>query len=415
MWWINSYKWDLADVGALIAPRPLLIAASNHDGTPITGVQEVYRQLKQLYTKLGVPENLGLVVASGGHGYYPLSRTTIYSWFIKHLQGKNIPPEEVGDVDERPEKQESEETLRVYVNGPPAGSRVPTIQDDFIKLAEPPHIADVAGLKRAQEAVVAGLRKKSFAAFPSPPPLNVHVEPEYEYGNKKMVIFFFTSEEGWRLRGALHVANAMTTPAPVVMAFRSPGDKFSRSDNRGGETLEFLKPIQPPWATVVIELRGTGESIWGGTLQWHLRRAFAWTGRTLASMWVYDALRALACVRQLPQVDGHRIAMAAQGEMAGVALYAALLDGHVQTLLLEDPPATQNAASQPDGEGTALEMLACLRVTDLPQVAGLLYPAELVFIGERPSTYDWAQELYGRLGGAERFRRVNGLGDWRPS
>jgi len=126
-------------------------------------------------------------------------------------------------------------------------------------------------------------------------------------------------------------------------------------------------------------------------------------------------LRALASVRQLSQVDGQRIVMAARGEMAAVVLYAALLDGHVQTVLLEDPPATQNVASQPDGEGTALEMLGCLRVTDLPQVAGLLYPAELVFIGERPSSYDWAEELYRRLGVAERFRQVNDLRDWRPS
>jgi len=104
-----------------------------------------------------------------------------------------------------------------------------------------------------------------------------------------------------------------------------------------------------------------------------------------------------------------------RGEMAAVALYAALLDGHVETLLLEDPPATQNAASQPDGEDNALEMLGCLRVTDLPQVAGLLYSAELVFIGECPSTYDWAGELYRKLGAANRFRRVSNVGDWRPS
>jgi len=115
------------------------------------------------------------------------------------------------------------------------------------------------------------------------------------------------------------------------------------------------------------------------------------------------------------QVDGRRVALAAPGEMAVVAIYAALLDGQVETLLLEDPPATQNVASQPDGEDNALEMLGCLRVTDLPQVGGLLYPAELVFIGECPSTYDWAEELYRKLGAANRFRRVSNVGDWRPS
>jgi fermentation-respiration switch protein FrsA (DUF1100 family) len=159
----------------------------------------------------------------------------------------------------------------------------------------------------------------------------------------------------------------------------------------------------------------TGESVWGETLQWHLRLGAPWTGRTLASMWVYDTLRALACVRELPQVDGQRIALAARGQITVVALYAALLDGHVNTLFLEAPPATQNASSQPDGRGDAVEMLGCLRVTDLPQVAGLLYPTELVFIGDCPLTYDWAHDLYQKLGAAERFQRVSKLADCRPS
>ena len=414
-WWINSYKWDMADVGALIAPRPLLIVDSDHDiHFTVASTRAVHQQLKPLYTLLGAPENLGRVDASGAHGYYPLSRTSIFSWFVKHLQGKNIPPQEIGDVDERP--GESEETLRVHSNGQPAGSRVRTIQDNFIKLAEPPQIADGDGLKHARESVITGLRRKSFAAFPpTPPPLNLHLEHEFEEERGKGAIFHFASEEGWRLRGTLHVARTVTGPVPAVVGLCSPGGKTGRDDWRGGAMEEFLRPLQAPWAKVSLELRGTGESAWGETLQWHLRRAAPWTGRTLASMWVYDTLRALACVRELPQVDGRQIALAARGQMTVVALYAALLDGHVNTLFLEAPPATQNAPSQPDGQGDAVEMLGCLRVTDLPQVAGLLHPAELVFMGECPSAYDWAQDLYQRLGAAERFRRVSKLDDWRPS
>jgi dienelactone hydrolase len=407
MWWVNSYQWDLADVGALIAPRPLLIASSDRDEFfTLASIREVYRQLKQLYTKLGAPEKLRQVVAPGPHGYHPLSRTAIFTWFLKHLQGKNIPPEKAGDIDDRPEDQETEETLRVYANGPPAGNRAPIIQDNFIKVPEPPDITSVDGLKKVREAVIAGLRKRSFRAFPStPPPLNIQVEHEFEFDSTKAALFRFTAEEGWRLRGALHVANSISTPAPVVVGLRSPRDKFAREDRLGGATEEFLRPIEPSSAKVVIELRGTGQSVWGEGIEWHLRRASAWTGRTLASMWVYDTLRALASVRQLPQVDGRRMVLAARGEMSAVALYAALLDGNVETLYLADPPATQNLASEPEGKGIALEMLGCLRVTDLPQVAGLLFPAELVFMGDCPSTYDWAQELYSSLGAAERFRR----------
>jgi hypothetical protein len=74
--------------------------------------------------------------------------------------------------------------------------------------------------------------------------------------------------------------------------------------------------------------------------------------------------------------------------MCVVALYAGLLDGRGKSVLLDSPPATQNAASQPNGRGPAIEMLNCLRYTDAPHVAGLLYPSDVVIAGEFPRTYE---------------------------
>ena len=102
----------------------------------------------------------------------------------------------------------------------------------------------------------------------------------------------------------------------------------------------------------------------------------------------------------------------ASARRPGVLLYAALLDGRVRSVFLESPPATQDVAGQKDGKGPALEMLSCLRYTDLPQIAGLLHPAQIVISGEFPSTYAWAEELYGRLGSADKFRRVKTMSDW---
>jgi len=129
-------------------------------------------------------------------------------------------------------------------------------------------------------------------------------------------------------------------------------------------------------------------------------------------MRVWDTLRALQAVRAL--VDSKRIALAARGEMAAVALYAALLDGGVQTLILDSPPPTQNAGGQPDGRGPAIEMINCLRITDLPDVAGLLCPTELVIIEHGPQSYAWPEELYRALGSAEKFHRVAELSAWKP-
>ncbi len=414
MWWINTYRWDLADVGALIAPRPLLISSSRLDQYfPVTSARVVYNQLKRLYTMLGAEEKLTYVEPPGQHGYDSISRTHVFSWFVKHLQGKDVPPEQIGDIDESPEHQESEATLRVFVDGPPPDDRTPTIQDDIFVPPKLPRTTTSTDVAEARQQVIAQLREKTFGAFPkSPPPLDVQVEYEYRfYEDGNGYRFAFTSEEGWRLHGfLLNLAPSTPTPAPAVLALRNTGANSLESD---ASDQFFLGQIRTPCAKLVVETRGTGDTAWGDGLGQHLRRGSAWTGRTLASMRVFDALRGLEAVRQLPYVDGKRVALAASGEMAAVALYAALLDGHVSSLILDRPPTTQNAGSDPDGRGPAIEMLNCLRITDLPQVAGLLYPLELVFLGDVPVTYGWAEEVYNRLGPPGRLYTLGDLSSWQ--
>jgi hypothetical protein len=129
-------------------------------------------------------------------------------------------------------------------------------------------------------------------------------------------------------------------------------------------------------------------------------------------MRVYDTLRAVELARSLPGCDG-TIILAGQGQMAAVALYAALLDGNVRSVMLVGPPATHNTRSDPDGADDALEMLGVLRYTDLPITAGLLYPTELVFWLEWSQSYTWTEELYARLGPPGRIMHIRKMEQWR--
>jgi len=410
MWPTNTYGWDLPDVGALIAPRPLLIASQDRDPLfTIHSVHEVHRQLATLYRRLGAAANLKLVETPGGHAYHEHSRTSIFSWFARHLQGREITPGMIGDIDDSPQMQEPLETLRVYIDGGPPGNRTPTIHDELCALAAPPRITTMDELKQARENVIAGLREKTFAAFPAQPPrLDLKIEYQFADGGTSGARFAFTSEEGWRLRGVSTRSAAVTLPAHVVVALRG-------QDEPRGDLERFASQIGAPWQKVIFEPRGTGDTAWGQELQWHLRRAAAWTGRTIASMRVWDTLRAIEAARSLPGVDGSRISLAARGEMAAVALYAALLDGRIHSLILESPPATQNASSSKDGRGEAIEMLNCLRTTDLPQIAGLLFPTEIVVAGEFPESYAWAESVYKRLGSPDKFTHIADVRNWRPS
>mgnify|MGYP006270740233 CR=1 FL=1 len=135
------------------------------------------------------------------------------------------------------------------------------------------------------------------------------------------------------------------------------------------------------------------------------------TGRTVASMRVYDLLRALDVITSLDWVDREKAALMGSGDMAAIVLYASLLGGRPSTVVLHDPPATQNVRSNPDGTGSALEMLNCLRHTDLPHIAGLLWPAELVFLGPRPEEYSWASALYAKLGPPGNLRYIKSISE----
>ncbi|MBM3499023.1 MAG: hypothetical protein FJX74_10170 [Armatimonadetes bacterium] len=406
MWWINSRQWDLPDVGALIAPRPLMIASADRDGLfTIESIREVHARLARLYERLGVPENVTLVETPGPHSYHERSRTGIFSWFAKHLQGRDIRPEAIGDIEGDPEGPETVETLRVYVDGPPKDNRLPRIQDELIPLAGPPRIERAEDIEPARTALVAALREHTFGGFPQAAcALDPRVEFQFEDNGTRGYRFTYASEEDWRLAGRLLVRSEQTDPGACAVVLRSPREARTAAEGLAGQLGRW--PVK-----AIIEPRGTGDTSYDDEQQWHLRRAAAWCGMTLASMRVYDVLRGLQAIRGLPEASATEIGLVAQGEMCAVALYAALLDGGVSGLFLVNPPATQNAPGEPDGTGPALEMLNCLRYTDLPYVAGLLWPAGLAVIGECPGSYEWTRQCHERLGTPGHFVTAASLGE----
>ncbi len=391
---INTKLIDYHDIGALIAPRPLLIAQADRDGlNSIEGVKQSVAYMKTIYELYGAEDNISLVVTPGGHSYHQISRTQIFSFLMKHLMGKDVPPSETGDVDESEESLLAQEELKVYVDGPPEDDRTKTIQETFVKAAAPPEIETVDEWKKQKAHVIDFLKDNTFYAFPKKP-CDLSLRLEYRSrSNETSGIndYTFVPEEGFRLTFEWNWKDTGAEKKPVLLVLRSPNEKRWASES-------FSNGLRPEWTRAYLQVRGVGETSWSQGLQWHIRRASAWTGRTIASMRVYDVLRCIEALRSMDQVDPDNIALAARGEMAAVALYAALLDGRLESVYLQNPPATQNAPSQTDGTGPAIELLNCLRATDLPQAVGYLYPTNVHLMGEVDANYDWAFNLADQLG-----------------
>lgn len=391
---INTFRVDFKNIGALISPRPLLIGQADRDGIfKIEAVRQVYYDLKKIYALHGAPENIQYVESPGGHSYHRISRERVFSFFLEHLMGKKVAPKEAGDIDSSPESLLSEEKLRVYADGPPPDDRTTTIQDSFVRLAGNPDIRDEAGLSAYRDSVKKSLMKKTFGAFPGvPPPLApIRDFRTLDRAERGSDIYSFVSERGWRLKVDIRWKNNPSRKTPLMIVLRNPDE--NRGDSEG-----FIGGLGPGWNLAFFEARGVGEFGWDPNQQWHIRRASAWTGRTIASMQVLDVLRCIEFCRTLDGVDPVKIGIAARDDMAVAAMYAALLDGKCKTLILKNPPASQDEASRPDGRGPSLEMLNCLRITDLCQLPALLAPAGITFIGEIPESYKWSEELLIKLG-----------------
>tara|TARA_R110002049_G_scaffold28018_5_gene96670 strand:- start:22781 stop:24832 length:2052 start_codon:yes stop_codon:yes gene_type:complete len=405
---INTYEIDFSDVGALIAPRPFMIGQPNRDlYYSIESVNTLYNKIKPIYSLFGKPDNLIMADATGGHSYGASEelRPEILSFFLKELKGVVKSPQEIGPLDIS--KELTNEELKSYVKGVPADDITKNIQDSFVPLATPPEISNEVDLASYREEVTSFLRKKSFGAFPEiPAPPEIRLEFQSSNGDGLgRKDYSFISEEGWRLKISIHEGKNQEERQPLLLVLRNPEEERWSSES-------MVSGARKKMSIAFFEVRGVGETGWSSSQQWHIRRAAAWTGRTLASMRVYDVLRCLEVLRQLPDIKGSDISIISQGEMSVVASYAALLDGNVKTLLLKDPPATQNVVSEPSGKGEALEMLNCLRVTDIAQVAGLMFPNELVVIGNQPKSFEWAKNLFDILGMRASYMHTKDISKW---
>ncbi len=400
---INTFRRDIQDIGALFAPKPLLIIQGNADNlNPIDGVRKIYNDLSLLYSLYGATEKIQLVEYAGGHAAVPESRKRLFAFFVENLMGNEADPDEIGDYDDSPDALLSNEELQVYSEGIPDDDRTTTIQDSFVKGAGIPIITDEKGLNDFSASVKDFLSEKTFGAFPEVP---VPMEPGIifqsadldQFGNQE---YSFVPEEGWRLKLDIRWRNEPGLKRPLMVVLRNPDEDHREAEN-------FIRGFDNRWNIAFLEVRGVGEAGWDPALQWHIRRASAWTGRTIASMQVYDVLRCLEFCRTLEGINADSIGIAAKDEMGVVALYAALLDGNCNALLLQNPPGSQDVTSSPDGKGPAIEMLNCLKVTDVYQLPALIPETEIIFKGEIPEAYKWSEQIRLKLG-RKGFKKING-------
>jgi len=95
----------------------------------------------------------------------------------------------------------------------------------------------------------------------------------------------------------------------------------------------------------------------------HMRREAMVVGTTIESMQVYEILRSIDLLRSLPEVDGANITVTGRVQDGVNGLYASLLDGNIQRVILGSPPASHRQGPH---------YLGILRYADIPDAIRLM-------------------------------------------
>jgi len=374
---VNSYGLLYSEIGALTAPRVQLLCNADADrGFPMDAFDELLGKMREIYRLYNAEDALRAAVTPGGHSDTEAIRLPVYSFFLKELLGIDAPVTAEGPVDEPPAGE-----LVCFRDGYPLDERLSRIDEELI----PSHAFSLQPLpaqarqKRIRE-LTGQLRDQVFRYFPMNQARfdTAWSEPSVLQGRSVRKVSF-DSFADLRVRGVYSLPASPAArgrlPAVLVVDHRKGipvwGNQQPLERNRWGErAVLVIETIDRGSRALEQNLRSFSDD----DALHHLRRQAMVAGATLESMQVYEILRSLEFLRSLPEVDPARITITGQGETGVNALYAALLNGKAERVVLASPPGSHR-------QGPAY--LGILRYTDIPEVIALMGPKVRLY-GEIP-------------------------------
>jgi cephalosporin-C deacetylase-like acetyl esterase len=396
IYYINTYGWDFPIVGALIAPRPLIILSGQKDTIfPPDGYHAVFQRTKKIYDLYagGSSDRIREVDEAVPHSDSPLLLAEARQWMQRWLKNDSTPV----PVEEKPALAAEKPEDLACLTTPPGDAINDRIHDQFIPLPSRTEPRSRAAWEKRRGEILSELHAKVFRWFPTEPvPFETQVTRNSGGWSGRYADFnevTFATEPGARIRARLFKPKNHSGATPLLIEVKGAGELVYSSDF--DERLSLfdrcsILVVHPRFADVSM---GTAEFT-------DIERTAVWTGRTLASMQVWDTLRAIAWAVEEEKISATRILLYGRDNSGVVSLYAALLDDRVNGVVLGDPPAShwQRPA-----------LLNVLRVTDIPEAAAALAPRELIFLRAMPAGFTETGTLLDRAGHRGSLRVVGSL------
>jgi hypothetical protein len=423
MYPVNAYRWDFAQVAALVAPRPLLLGNSDDDAIfPVAGYRRLAEKASKVYALYGAADQFQLLETKGPHKDTPELHRGINGWMNRWL--KDDPQ---ADVTPDLEKRFKAAQLKVFDKLPePRVNEF--IHDTFVPMAKLELPNDPAAVKdwwaKQQPTLTEALKTRVFGGWAKdPPPLKATVAADVTHDGVRLRAIDFTSETAVELRMWVMTSPKVETPAEVILSVLDDAGWDRWSADLGPDFADALQLSTKPkrddgkfaqnrtameqrkWAFAAVAPRGIGPTRWatpGSREDVQIRRKFPLVGQTLDGQRVWDTRRAVTAVRTLADLKAAPLTLQGEGDAAGVALYAALFEPTVAALDLWNLPPSHK-------QGPAL--LNVLNVLDTPQAVALAAPRRITLHvkgdGDR-AAWDWPRRVQTAAGGTGLVVKVAG-------
>lgn len=375
---INFPRHDMLHQGALIAPRPLLMAHGVQDTLfPVPGYREFERVIGGLYTSYGHPERFHNIEVDTGHADSDFLRREAIAFFDRHLLG--TPPRNlVMEYENLPEAE-----LAVFAGTPPADSRNHLAHEILLPAAEFAPPRDRHEWDARRQRLLKTIREKVFSPLAQPvraPPVR-RLPPVDKQPWRELAI---ETAEGVTVRAFLRKPAKIERPLPALLYIASEGEELWEID--GILSAAHRRNVS---VRMVLYPRGTTTSPLRRIDAVGLLRNAMHVGETIDSLRLHDVLRAAAALRAEEGVDPARILVAGEGAAAGLAIYTALLDESIEQVALIRPPLSHREAPI---------FLGILRHLDLVEAVALLAPRRVSFYNHLPEPFEAVRRVYTLYG-----------------
>jgi dienelactone hydrolase len=380
------------EIGALAAPRPLLLVSATGDWTKLTPEVE-FPAIRGVYALYGAEDRVSNAHFDAPHNYNTQSREAVYSWLGQRLQGKDA------YIKEQPVPAENDEDMLVFAHQPRPANALdgPALIESRVLASERqleamrPH--DSPSLERFRKAYGPALRHSLAVELPDPRKLSVEDRGTVQVdGVSVRKLILGRKGEGDAIPAWLFIPRTERRQATLVV---HPGGKAALLDEGApGPLLGEL--LRHGHEVLAVDCFDTGEHVGPPESADRLTRYKFYTtyNRTDTANRVQDILTAISYLES--RKDICTVNLIGQGEAGLWCMLARVFAPNVERTVV-DAAGFDNASDQEFIE--KLHVPCLRRAGDLRTAGALIAPGRLFIHNTRGRLKtEWIEDAYDAAG-----------------